>query len=152
MLKPFRTYHSLTRVIAMVIFVAGALPFIGHACMMAEAHDMPMMKQCCCDEAHSVHEGMDMAERECEDKEESRDHNSTLHGDCCSTDLQATSLDDATRIKTSPEELITIALVVLQAQHVFQPASQKTEGGLQDTGPPLSSSPPLHILHSRFLI
>jgi hypothetical protein len=97
---------------------------------------------------------MDMAERECEEKDSSHDahHSSTLHGDCCSTDLQATPLDDATRIKASPEEFITIALVVLQTQHVFDPTSPKIEGGLQDTGPPLSSSPPLHILHSRFLI
>ena len=154
MLKPFRTYHSLTRVIAMVIFVASVLPLIGHACMMAEAHEMPMMKQCCCDEAHGMYEGMTKAKPACEDKAESPDahQGSTLHGDCCASDIQAASLDDATRIKTSPEELIPLALVLLQTQPVFQTASQQTEGGLQDTGPPLSSSPALHLLHSRFLI
>lgn len=154
MLKPFRTYHPLTRVIAMVIFVASVLPLIGHACMMAEAHDMSMMRKCCCDKAQSTHEGMNMTERACEDEEESPDahHGSTLHGDCCGTDIQAASLDDATRIKTSSEELIPLALVLLQTQLVFEQTSQQTEGGLQDTGPPLSSSPALHILHSRFLI
>ena len=150
MLKPFRTYHSLTRCIAMVIFLAAALPFIGHACMMAEAHATPTMKQCCCDKAHSMHEGMEMMGSECEDE---KGHVTNLDGDCCSADLQATDFDATTRTnKASSEELIVSALVILATHYVFEPSLQKTEGGLQDTGPPPYPPLSLHILHSRFLI
>ena len=86
---------------------------------------------------------------ECDDEKE---HNTTLHGDCCSVDFQAADFDATARAnKASPEELIVSALVILAAHDVFEPSLQKTEGVLQDTGPP----PPLlslHILHSRFLI
>lgn len=155
MLNPFRTYHSITRLVAMVIFVASALPFIGHACMMAEGHDMPMMKQCCCDDAHGLHEGMEMAERDCEESKESSEahHSTTLHDDCCLTEFQASSFDAAARVnKTSPEELISYTLVFLHVQRIFEPTLQKTAGKLQDTGPPVAPLPPLHLLHSRFLI
>lgn len=149
MLKPFRTYHTLTRVIAMVIFLAAALPFIGHACMMAEAHATPTMEQCCCDKAHSMHEGMEMMGSECEDE---KGHVTNLNGDCCSVDFQATDFDaTARKNKASPEELLASALVLLPAYVFFEPTLPKTEGGLQDTGPPLSASLSLHILHSRFL-
>lgn len=79
MLKPFRTYHTLTRVIALVIFLAAALPFIGHVCMMAEAHAMPTLKECCCDRDKGIHEGMVvegvMEERACdEDKAHHETH------------------------------------------------------------------------------
>ena len=149
MLKPFRTNRPLTRFIAMAIVIASAFPFIGHACMMAEAHAMPTMKQCCCDEAHGMHEGMEMMGSECEEEQE---HGTTLHDDCCSVDFQSADFDALARNnKASPEELVVSALILLPAYVFFEPALEKAKGELQDTGPPLSPPLSLHILHSRFL-
>jgi len=153
MLNPFRTYRSMTRFLAMALFVASVLPFIQHACMMAEAHDMPVMKRCCCDEAHGAHKGMEMASRKCEEAEKSHDaqQGKKITGKCCTVDFQASSLDATTRTKNSTQHFISLALFVQQESTFIDAYPQKVAGMLHNTGPPLTPPLPLHILYSLFL-
>ena len=148
MLRPFRTNSPLTRLVAMVIFIASVLPVIGHACMMAEAHATPTVMSCCCDEVSSL--DMDIIDgRECDDE---REPSISVQGDCCLVDLQPIDSDAIARMsKASLEENID-SVPLLQVRLVFfEPAPPRIERRLQDTGPP-PSLPSLRILHSCFLI
>lgn len=95
-----------------------------------------------------MHEGMEMMGSECEEEQE---HGTTLHDDCCSVDFQSADFDALARNnKASPEELVVSALILLPAYVLFEPALEKAEGELQDTGPPLLSPHRLHLLYAQF--
>ena len=106
MLKPFRTYRSLIRITAMMIFLASALPLIGHVCMMADAHHMPAVEDCCNEDSmhENMHAGMKMKAPACDDE---KAHADNMEDECCSVDLQNTDFDATLRTsKISEKELI----------------------------------------------
>lgn len=147
MLKPFRKNYPMTRFIAIVVVFTSILPFIGHTCLMAEAHAGPVLKQCCCADAHGEHAGVKMTP--C-DEEKEASHMEDMHGDCCAAQFQVSALDEATGVKkVSPEELAASAFPSLPIYSIITPSLQKTAGELQDTGPPLSPYR-LHLLYAQF--
>ena len=155
MLTKVRTYHSIHRFLVMSVFAMSILSFIGHACLIDEAHGMSMMKKCCCEEvqsrhegAHSGHEGMEEAPK-C-------DHGSDSHGnaalnDCCSAEFNVLTTTVASRTKATTARLVSAVPVILaQSGDVIHPIV--TSGLFIDLSPPPISSPPIRILYAQFLI
>lgn len=147
MLKPFRTNRPLTRLIAMVIFMASVLPVIGHVCMMT-AQAAPTMESCCCHKAGDI--GLAMVDgRECDDEIE---HGTSVQEVCCTASLQSIDSNALARTsKASLEENMGSVPLLQVAFSISEPAPPRIERRFFDTGPP-PPLPSLRILHSRFLI
>lgn len=152
MLNQLRTYRTPIRFVAIVLLIASVLPFIGHACLMAETHDMSIMSQCCCEKEHSGHKGMEERAK-CDhlDATHADGHGKNLPGDCCAAEFESFITNATSRTKATTLKNLSTAIVILPRSSF--PSPPKLQWGIfRDLGPPLLASPPLHILNSQFLI
>lgn len=154
MLKKIATYHTGYRFLAMVLFVSSVLSFVGHACMVDDAHAGPMVKQCCCEESHGGHEGMkEMPGEPCEKEENSHNgdhHDKTNHRDCCSTEVQSLSVDATARIKAPPLEQPSASEIAYHEWIIKRLRFSEKHFCALDSLPLFSA--PLRILYAQFLI
>jgi|GEM_PF-5622005 len=170
MIRSLRTYKLLIRTVVLVVFMASVLPGIAHACMMANAHDGVVIKECCCNKSqHGDHHGtyhgykgmnhgsheMDAEEKKCDDHNAPKDHHdATLDGDCCKMSVDSSSFDMimSRTNKITQDELLFSSILFLHAQPLLSlPTVKPKYEGIQDTGPPSSLFLSLHILYARFL-
>ena len=143
----------MVRCMAVLLFIASILPFIGHACAMA-AHGMPEVKKCCCEKAHSAHEGMEhMDEMTCKHRDSSHaGHDSVPPDDCCQAEVESLTTYAAKRVKAAPIELLDAQLIIPLSHEVITHPILTADPPPGDLRPPPMSSPPIRVLIAQFLI
>ena len=152
MLNTLRTYRSLAALLAGILFLAGALPLIQHACVLAGLPGMSTLRRCCCDERHDAHSGMAMPGTPCPEVETAHSFAQAAQGsgDCCSVEVQASGVKATLRAEAPLLPLVAMALLVLPKSLIPEAAPPRPIS-LQDTGSPLLAHVSLHILYASFL-
>ena len=121
--------------------------------MMAEAHEMPELDPCCCEDAHRGHPGMEeMQGAQCEVQGSSHEDNqeNTPREFCCQAAYGTFVTDTASRNKATTQKHVSMALFDLASRTM--PAYPRFQSWpLLDLGPPPLATPPLHILYMQIL-
>ncbi len=146
MLNKLRTYRTPTRFLAMVLLVASVLPFVGHVCTMVEAHAMPVLDPCSA-ATHHGHEGMD-AQCGLQPESHQSNHGNQLQDTCCTAVSQALVANATLRSFDVSKKQVFLAPARLLAGLSHHLTGFQIFQGL---GPPLLSTPPLHILYEQIL-